>query len=365
MSGKAKTSLPFPCPARYTHSGVVLSGGQGDVYICRDDSLEREVAIKTLKDVNDHVALVKEIEGRGRIRSKHVAEIYDCITSGSGKPIAIVMEFVPGESLADPNVHPSMMRDRLLLLYQMACGVADIHEAGVIHRDIKPLNMKVNASRVLKIFDLGIANLNADSASTVAAAGTMYFRAPELYSSMRPLPVTRAVDVYALGMIAWYLLAQAVPSPLLELPPQTSGAPMPSIQTAVPELAQLAGILDKALSVDPDQRPTSGELRDQISMHLTHDVRRGIFAMNQGPHELSKPGNISTISVHGRGVLRVAYSRGRFIIRDTQGYVYINNMPALSGFEMPNSCVITFGAPDAGAARVFVPFDVSQPEIVI
>lgn len=361
---KGISSPPFALPSRYLYQNKVLRGGQGDVFICRDESLDRLVAIKTLRDTKDAPALVKEIDARAKIKSKHVAEVYDRLVDARGKPTAIVMEYVPGESLEHPSVRPSTREATLSLLYQISCGVEDIHEAGVIHRDIKPLNMKVDGSRVLKIFDLGIANIDASSATTVGGAGTFAFRAPELYRP--PVRVTSAADVYALGVMAWWLLANDIPSPLLELPPQSSDQPIPSIATAVSSLNDLADLVDLTLSTDPSRRPSSRKLRACIARLINHAQRRGVFSLSDRVHELAQIGASSRLEIQPYGTLRVTYAKdGRFIVREVTGDVFVNNSRAAVGAELPDSCVLTFGPEAATSARVFIPFDVSQPEIVL
>jgi len=357
-----KSAVAFSPPARYKPTGEILKGGQGDVHICNDGSLERAVAIKVFHDVSDVTALMKEIEGRAKISSKHVAELYECLYVGS-TPLALVIEYVPGESLVDVSTHPADLAGKILLLYQIACGIADIHAAGVIHRDIKPANMKVDGAGILKIFDLGISNLDASAASTVGGAGTYIYRAPEIYNV--PTVVTPAADVYAIGVIAWYLFTQKFPSALAEIPPQSSGKALPSLQSVVPELAPAMRVLDQTLHVNPHDRPAAATVRDLLGRYITHDRRRGVFAHHTGVYELVKMGNSTRIDIKPYGTLRVAYTDGRFVVREVTGSVFVNNAPAVVDEELPDSCVLTFGPPEAGWRRVFVPFDVSQPGIVL
>jgi serine/threonine protein kinase len=361
---KGPGSPPFALPSRYVSENKVLRGGQGEVYFYRDKSLDRLVAVKTLRGTADPASLVKEVEGRAKIKSKHVAEVYDLVLDRNRVPVAIIMECVPGESLDHPSVR-SVSRDTLLLLlYQIACGISDMHAAGVIHRDIKPTNMKVDSSGVLKIFDLGIANIDAASANTVGGAGTIGFRAPELYGTL-PARVTPAADVYALGITAWWLLTNFIPPSLLLVPPNFVG--LPRIETRFPGLKELGPLIDKSLSEDPAHRPSSEELRQGLATHITHDRRRGVFSLDSTRnHELSRVGSVTRLQVPPLGSLRVAYStEGRFIVRECDGDVYINNKIAAVGDEVPDSCVVTFGPMGAGASRRFIPFDVSQPEIVL
>src|ERR1700676_4418955 len=106
---------PFALPARYTYDSLTLSGGQGNVYICRDGNLERQVAVKALHTVSNLSALLKEIEARGKIKSKHVVELYDVLKGSDGKPFALVLEYVAGQSLQDLATVPKDLQGKLLL----------------------------------------------------------------------------------------------------------------------------------------------------------------------------------------------------------------------------------------------------------
>jgi eukaryotic-like serine/threonine-protein kinase len=352
---------PFNIPDRYKYLGKSHAGGQGAVYVCRDANLDRDVAVKSLHTVSKPQSLVKEIESRALIRSKHVVEIYDVVFDKKGVPIALILEFVPGESLQNPSLLPADASAKTFLLYQLACGIRDIHAANVIHRDIKPANVKVDSAGVLKIFDLGIANVDASNASTIGGAGTHVFRAPELYQTM-PVSVTCAADVYALGVTAWHIFAGAYPPALLEHPPQSSGLIVPSLSTVASSF-EAAPILDKCMSVDPNGRPTAQQVVDVLLRQLTKGKRRGVFVLGGTAYELSKAGNSAHLRVGAYGELKVGYDGFDFVVREIVGSVYVNNIPATVGGNLPDSCVLTFVSTTGG--REFVPFNVSQPQIVV
>jgi serine/threonine protein kinase len=360
---KSATPPPFNLPARYQYAGETYSGGQGSVYLCVDVLLDRKVAIKTIQSLSSHPALLKEVAARAKISSKHVVEMYELLFDSKGKPFALVLEYVPGVPLEDRNSIPSTLGGRLRLLYQLACALHEIHSAGVIHRDIKPENIKVDSSGILRVFDLGISNLDADLASTNAAAGTAIYRSPELYGTL-PINVSTAVDIYALGVTAWFILSPTCPNELMQLPPQKSGAP-PSIAITGPGLGDLAATIDRALSPNPDLRPTALELKDSIAAVLMYGLQRGVFAHGIKIWELSKVGGVSALSVGKLGSIKIAYSGDAFLVSEFAGDVYVNNSPVSLGDRLPESCVLTFGAPALGSGRAFVPFDSSRPEIVL
>ncbi len=355
---------PFRLPPRYVYDNETLAGGQGVVYVCRDGNLERRVAIKSLHNVGDITSLLIEITARGMIRSKHVVEIYEVLHSARGKPLALVLEYIAGDTLIDKSKLPKSLHARMLLLYQLACALEDIHAANVIHRDIKPGNMKVDGNGILKIFDLGISNLDADSASTVGGAGTLVYRAPELYATP-PIAVTRAVDIYAFGVVAWHFLAPAFPQALLDLPPLQAGNPLPSIATVDKSYKKLAPIIDRSLLLDPNDRPSAKELKDNLVRLLTHGRHRAQLSHGGRYWELDAPGTIVTLARGSNEKLKIGYDGDDFFVKEVDGDVFVNNKAAGANDRLPGSCVLTFGKPDQGAARMFVPFNSSEPEIVL
>jgi serine/threonine protein kinase len=361
---KPAGALPFALPGRYAYDNETFAGGQGAVYICRDVNLDRRVAIKVLHTVSNAASLLKEVSARAKIKSKHVAEIYEVLLSASGKPFALILEYIYGAALDDKASIPTAVDAKLLLLYQLACGLSDIHAAGVIHRDIKPQNMKVDQAGILKIFDLGISNLDADAASTVGGAGSYVYRAPELYATA-PLGVTRAADVYALGVVAWHIFGNAFPAPLLEIPPQHSRSPLPSLQKAAPDLGSIAALVDQALKVDPKDRPSAVTIRDALQRRITRGKQRGLFAHGLQTWELSTVGKSTTLAVGVLGTIKIAYDGSGFVVREVAGAVFVNNAPAAVNDEIPDSCVLTFGDLSQGTSRRFVTFNASQPEIVL
>jgi eukaryotic-like serine/threonine-protein kinase len=167
-------------PPRYIPTGTVFSGGMGEVLICKDEILEREVAIKFIQDVKDQRRLFDEIAALQKIRSKHVVQIFDVFLNDIDRKVGIVQEYVSGKDLVSFCSGKVLSIDEYLkILYQIASGVSDIHDQGLIHRDIKPSNMKFDQSSIIKIFDFGLARFSGQNDSTLGFAGTPGFAAPE------------------------------------------------------------------------------------------------------------------------------------------------------------------------------------------
>ena len=141
-------------------------GGQGYVYIYKDTFLQRAVAIKEMKHPGDAHALRDELAKIREIRSRHVVEVYDLFEAKRSDRVALVEEYVPGptlEELAASGGGPSE-NEAIKILWQIASGLADIHGHGVIHRDIKPQNMKRDGEGIIKILDFGLSSIAAPDA---------------------------------------------------------------------------------------------------------------------------------------------------------------------------------------------------------
>src|ERR1700721_243434 len=120
-------NLPFELPTRFTPSGKRFEGGQGSVYVCTDTFLERQVAIKVIEESSGTGHILKELAAIQRIKSRHVVQIYDIISSKYGNALGIVQEFVPGAHVSG-SFNAGMAVDEFIrILYQIACGISDVH----------------------------------------------------------------------------------------------------------------------------------------------------------------------------------------------------------------------------------------------
>lgn len=179
------------------------------------DEYRREVIQRVIAEAHKRRVL-DEIAALLKLRSKHVVQVYDVLAL-PGEQLAIVQEFVEGTDL-DVKRSPVTTAEALYRqLWQIASGISDIHAAGLIHRDIKPNNMKRDGEGVIKIFDFGLARSEGTDAKTSGFVGTQGFAAPELYRSSSSF--TQAVDTYAFGISALYFVAGTLPPELREMPP--------------------------------------------------------------------------------------------------------------------------------------------------
>ena len=192
------------------------AGGMGEVYRARDEHLNRDVAIKvlpagTLADEHARHRFRKEAEVLAKLNHAHIAAVHDFDTQNGVDFLA--MEFVERETLAERLQRGPVPEKELVRVgAQGAEGLAEAHEQGVIHRDLKPGNIKVTPKGQVKILDFGLAKLlrpvseaTAESLTeTQAVAGTLPYMAPE---QLRGEPADARSDVYSFGVVLYELAA--------------------------------------------------------------------------------------------------------------------------------------------------------------
>ncbi len=192
------------------------SGGMGSVYLGLQTALQRKVAVKILpehlsKDAEYIARFQREATTAGRLEHPNIVSIYDI--GHEGGTYFIVMQYVEGESLqAVLNVLGTLPpRDAARLVQGVLEGLQHAHEAGVIHRDVKPDNILVTPQNQPKILDFGLA-IQADAhhrlTETNTVVGTPYFISPEQAKGRAP---TAASDIYSAGVTLYTLLTGRVP----------------------------------------------------------------------------------------------------------------------------------------------------------
>ncbi|WKL16794.1 serine/threonine-protein kinase [Comamonas testosteroni] len=349
-------------PSRYVPSGSYMSGGMGSVIVCTDAILERPVAIKFINSTDHRRRIDDEIAALLKLRSKHVVQIYDVIQTPE-VGIGIVQEFIDGKDLFESYVQPSSLYDYYLQLWQISSGITDIHQLGVIHRDIKPNNMKTDPEKVIKIFDFGLARDDGLSAMTRGFVGTKGFAAPELYE--RPFAFTNAVDTYAFGATALFLATGTLPDELLEQPPTINPAGYFHLLPLglAPEISML---LNRCIAQDVALRPEMREVRDALARHILFDKHRALVVYQGQASALSATNRSVRLAFSTIGSIEIQYNGLAFVVASVSGEVQINNRPVSAGTSLPGACVIALGGPQRKAIeRRFITFDISHPEIVL
>ena len=342
---------------RYELLGDSAHGGMGEVIHCIDTHLQRPVVIKFLKQGVAEKRFVNEQKALSKIRSKHVVQLYDLINfevNGHSRK-GLVLEFIEGKDLRANLLQPN--EEFLKILWQIACGLAEIHAAGIIHRDIKPSNIRIDRESIVKVFDFGLAR-SADSAKTQLIIGTPGFMAPELWKDST-VHFDASIDTYAFAATALALTNDRLPEALVERPPQSvSVSAVAGLLSGVPQ--EVSEIIHRCLCTTPALRPTMAEVERTLARQLLKGKHRALVVLNGKTHELNRKNRRIALKAGDATRLVIDYNLFEFKVTEAVGNVFLNNEPARAGSFVPGCCVITFGT---GERRQFVTFDTSNPEI--
>jgi serine/threonine protein kinase len=233
-----------------------------EVYRARDTNLGRIVAFKILTEAGlaDETAksrMQEEARLAGGLAHENVIAFYD-YGEETGRPF-LVMEYFAGETLREAlrGGRAGDLRKRLLIARQVANALAYVHSKGIIHRDVKPDNVRIDASGNIKLMDFGVAK-SGDLSLTASGftVGTPYYMAPEQIRGAKP---TQLVDIYAFGVVLFELITEtrpfeaSTPSEIFDL---ILGRPLdtsPVVRLGVP--SSLVDLIRAATDKDPTQRP--------------------------------------------------------------------------------------------------------------
>jgi serine/threonine-protein kinase len=332
----------------------------GAVQICDDSILERKVAVKFIYGSTHRRRILDELAALLKMRSNHVVQVYDVLTLAGGD-LGIVQEFIDGRDLFESHTMPTDKTAYMKTLWQIATGIADIHAVGVIHRDIKPNNMKTDPEGLIKIFDFGLARDEGPSASTMGFVGTHGFAAPELYRGHSKF--TAAVDTYAFGATALYLGLGGLP-PSMIAPPFSPSPSFDKLPFKLP--GDVNDMLKACLAELPEDRPTMESVRNLLARHLLHDRHQALVVFNKSASRLNSSQRSIDLNLPSVGQIRITYDGFEFRVDLASGEVQINNRAVAAGEVIPGSCVVSLGwASRRHTERRFITFDVSNPEIVL
>jgi len=249
------------------------AGGMGEVYRARDERLDRDVALKvlpagTLADEAARKRFRKEALALSKLNHPNIETVHDFDTQ-EGVDF-LVMEHIPGVTLSDKLAKGSLPEKEIAHLgVQLAEGLAAAHEQGVVHRDLKPGNLRVTTDGRLKILDFGVAKTLRSVSETAttesltetqAAAGTLPYMAPE---QLRGEPVDARTDIHALGVVLYEMATgqlpfreELVPRLIDAILHQTPVTPRAMNARVSPELER---IILKCMEKDPDNRYQSAK----------------------------------------------------------------------------------------------------------
>jgi eukaryotic-like serine/threonine-protein kinase len=255
-------------------------GGMGVVYLARDVQLDRDVAIKVLpshlaRTAESRERFLREARTAARLSHPHIVPIHRvgeatapaaAGAAGGTAFVFFVMSYVEGETLGDRlrREGPLSPADASRVLREVAWALAYAHGRGIVHRDVKPDNILLEAGtgRAL-VTDFGIAHGGTDvglDTDPGKVMGTAHFMSPEQAASE---PVDGRSDIYSLGVVGYLAVSGRLPFEESNLPAllvrQATEAP-PSVLRVAPGLPPALGAaIDRGLALDPDDRFTDAE----------------------------------------------------------------------------------------------------------
>lgn len=245
---------------------LIARGGMGAVYLARQVSLDRLVAIKLLPL---EVSMVpgfadnfrREARLMARLQHPNIVAVFDFGQTVGGH-LFIVMEYVDGTNLFEMIHGDGLDAETALAVVAHVCLALDYaHEKGIVHRDIKPANVMIETTGHVKVADFGLARLvepGADMASAVTqmAMGTPDYAAPE---QAEGLPVDRRADIYALGVVLYEMLCRKVPKGVFQPPSARIGCDV-----------RIDAIVTKAMQQQPEMRyHTAAQMKADVELALT------------------------------------------------------------------------------------------------
>jgi serine/threonine-protein kinase len=250
----------------YEIRAVLGAGGMGQVFEAHDHALDRRVAIKAAWPQLPTPALRNEARALAAFRHPSLVTVHGL---GVHRGIDyIVMERIYGVSLADEidRRHragaPMEVAEVCEIVQWAAEGLAVVHRAGIAHRDVKPSNIMLTPDRRVVLMDFGLVLPEFSMAQQEYIAGSPPYMAPEALANVLAAGSGQLVDIYALGVTAFEMLAGRVPRDAQDLEKlwELCKSPPPDLREIRPDVpGALVALIEEMLERDPGARPQSAE----------------------------------------------------------------------------------------------------------
>jgi len=291
----------------YEIADAIGAGGMGEVYRARDQTLERDVAIKVLPpsfalDENRVARFEQEAKTLASLNHVNIAHIYGLERSDG--TTALAMELVEGPTLAERIEQGPIPPDEALgIALQIADGLEAAHSRGIVHRDLKPANIKLATDGTVKVLDFGIAKAldtrvtsgpQAPALTTPAMTeagivlGTAQYMAPE---QARGKPVDQRTDIWAFGCVLYEMLTGQ---------PAFGGEDVTIV---------LARVLERGAKLDALPQSISPDVRQTIKLCLQKDLKKRVADIRDV--RLALEGAFETAAPPTASAAAAPVSRGR------------------------------------------------------
>ncbi len=250
------------------------SGGMGEVYLAEDTELDREVALKFLpshlcQDQDSRTRFTREAKAAAKLSHPNIVTIYE-VSEYQGRPF-FAMQHVEGDSLRGVIKEKELPLEGIIGLATQICeGLSKAHQAGVIHRDVKPSNIVIDADGRPKLLDFGLAAIQGTDklTKTGSTLGTIGYMSPE---QIQVKEVDQRSDLFSFGVVLYEMIAGRLP-----FKGENEAATMNSVLNDTPEplsryksgvSGELERIVSKLLEKDPS-------LRYQSAAGVVSDLKR-------------------------------------------------------------------------------------------
>ena len=288
---------------RYELLRHIARGGMADVYLARDELLDRQVALKVLfpefaNDPNFVERFRREAQAAANLNHPNIVGIYDW--GQERGTYYIVMEFVEGRSIADVlrstgPLHPDRVAE---IAVDVAAALGIAHAAGLVHRDIKLGNILISDGGDVKVADFGIAtalaaNTEANLTQAGSVMGTATYFSPEQAQGKH---LDGRSDLYSLGVVMYEMLTGVAPfvadTPVAVAYKHVQERPVPPSQAGATVAQSLEAITLKLLAKNPANRyPAADDLRSDLRRYLAgaHSIPRNATASAPVPDAAAPP----------------------------------------------------------------------------
>jgi HAMP domain-containing protein len=274
MAGHRLPEVGETFGGRYRIDGELGRGGMAVVLRARDLQLEEDVALKIIKprvfedETLGAASLRQEVRLARKITHANVVRVHDLVEAGG--LWCLSMEMVPGTTLRDViSARGGLaLAPGVQIAKQLCRGLGAVHQAGIVHRDIKPQNIMVLPAGIVKLMDFGISG-GSQHASPLdqpdQAVGTPAYMSPE---QCQGVPPDHRSDLYSLGVVLWEMFAGELPfnsRELMELVQHHLTTPAPSLAERRPDLPRtVTQVVMGCLAKEPAERPRTA--RDVFSV---------------------------------------------------------------------------------------------------